>query len=287
MTSSELQLNAVALGLALGLGLATAQGIAGDASTNAEVRLPTLFLIGDSTVNNPTKGLMGWGTPLPQWFDTNRLRIVNRAIGGRSSRTFFTEGRWSNVLAELQSGDFVIMQFGHNDGGSLTQNRARGSLKGVDDRAEEVTLTNGTTEVVHTFGWYLRRYVTDTEAKGATPIICSLVPRNDWKDGRVLRPTNSYASFAAEVARQSGVGFIDLHEIIANKYEAEEQEKVTAIYFLNEHTHTTPAGAAFNAACVIEGLRALGNCALNDFLLPADRVRLDGHLPSGAATNAP
>lgn len=109
--------------------------------------------------------------------------------------------------------------------------------------------------MVHTFGWYLRKYITDAKARGATPIVCSLVPRNDWQDGRVLRATNSYAFFAAEVAGMEGVGFVDLHEIIARKYEAEGQDAVTRNYFRNEHTHTTPAGAALNAACVVEGIR--------------------------------
>jgi lysophospholipase L1-like esterase len=227
---------------------------------------PTLYLIGDSTVRNNTRGLQGWGDPIAAHFDTNRIRVQNRALGGRSSRTFYTEGLWEKVRAELKPGDFVIMQFGHNDGGSLTQNRGRGSLKGVDDRAAEVVLTNGVRETVHTFGWYLRKYVTDAKAKGATPIVCSLIPRNDWKDGHVVRAGNSYAGFAGEVARQEGVAFIDLNEIIAREYEAEGQVKVTAKYFLNEHTHTTPAGAELNAACVVEGVKALKDCPLANYL---------------------
>lgn len=82
---------------------------------------PTLWLIGDSTVRNGRSdgagGLWGWGDWLAPHFDTNKLRIVNRALGGRSSRTFLTEGLWAKVVAELQPGDFVMMQFGHNDGG--------------------------------------------------------------------------------------------------------------------------------------------------------------------------
>src|SRR6185436_12699803 len=187
---------------------------------NGEAR-PTLWLIGDSTVRNNTRGQQGWGDPIKDLFDPGKIRVENQALGGRSSRTFFTEGLWEKVRAELKPGDFVLMQFGHNDGRSLTQSRARASLKGVDERTEEITRTNGTKEIVHTFGWYMRRYVTDTKAKGATPIVCSLIPRNDWKDGRVLRSTNSYAQFAAEVARQEHVGFLDLHEIIALKYEIE------------------------------------------------------------------
>lgn len=230
---------------------------------------PTLYLIGDSTVRNNTGGLQGWGDPIKPLFDAERIQVENRALGGRSSRTFLTEGLWNKVRNELKPGDFVIIQFGHNDGGSLTQNRARGSLKGTDDRTEEVVLTNGNAEVVHTFGWYLRKYVSDSKACGATPIICSLIPRNDWQNGRILRGTNSYEFFASEVAHQEGVGYVNLHEIIARKYEAEGKEAVTRKYFLNEHTHTTPAGAALNAACVVEGLRSIPNCSLVAYLRAA------------------
>jgi lysophospholipase L1-like esterase len=248
-------------GLAFAAFVATAQ-------TNEPKVLPTLYLIGDSTVRNNTRGLQGWGDPLKANFDAEKIRVENRALGGRSSRTFFTEGLWEKVRTQLKPGDYVIMQFGHNDGGSLTQNRGRGSLKGIDDRTEEITRTNGTKELVHTFGWYLKKYVADTKAQGATPIVCSLIPRNDWKDERVLRGTNSYEFFASEVARQANVGFINLHEIIARKYEAEGQGAVTRKYFLNEHTHTTPEGATFNALAVVEGIRALTNSPLATLLRP-------------------
>ena len=130
---------------------------------------PTLYLIGDSTVRNNTRGLQGWGDPLKLHFDSEKIRVENRALGGRSSRTFYTEGLWEKVRAELKAGDFVIMQFGHNDGGSLMQNRGRGSLKGTDVRTEETIRANGAKEVVHTFGWYLRKYVSDTKPKALRP----------------------------------------------------------------------------------------------------------------------
>src|SRR5882762_9392761 len=78
---------------------------------------PTLFLIGDSTMNNSTKGQMGWGRSIANHFDTNRITVLNKARGGRSSRTYFTEGLWDEVAAQLKPGDFVLMQFGHNDNG--------------------------------------------------------------------------------------------------------------------------------------------------------------------------
>src|SRR5215469_7469563 len=95
----------------------------------ANPKLPSLFLIGDSTVRNGqgtgTGGQWGWGDFLAPYFNTNKINVVNRALGGTSSRTFYHD-QWPAVLAIVKSGDFVIMQFGHNDGGSLNDtNRAR------------------------------------------------------------------------------------------------------------------------------------------------------------------
>src|SRR5436853_4752108 len=122
----------------------------------------------------------------------------------------------------LKTGDVVLMQFGHNDSGPLDDAaRARGTIKGIGDESREID--NPITkqhEVVHTYGWYLRKFITDAKAKGATPIMCSLVPRKIWKDGRITRNKDSYAGWAEEVARQERVGFIDLNERIARKYDA-------------------------------------------------------------------
>jgi len=251
-------------GIALALALAPTRSRADD--------LPTLYLIGDSTVKNGTAGLQGWGTALPTQFDTTRIHIVNNALGGRSSRTFLTEGLWDKVLAKLKPGDFVIMQFGHNDGGSPTTSY-RASLKGIgDDTRDVVNPKTNQTETIHSYGWYLRRFVTDTKAKGATPIVCSLIPRNDWKDGKVARSEDSgYGLYARQVAEAEKVPFIDLNAIIAERYDAMGQDKVKPL-FPQEHTHTSAEGAALNAECVAAGIRGLKDCPLSIYLLPAKPV---------------
>jgi lysophospholipase L1-like esterase len=229
-------------------------------------QLPALFLIGDSTVRNHTRGQLGWGDPIAAWFDPAKLTVFNRALGGRSSRTFLTEGLWNKVLQETKPGDFVLMQFGHNDGGALTDGRGRASLKGVGDESQVVTnKTSGLTETVHTYGWYLRRYIADTKAKGAKPIVLSLVPRKIWKDGKIVRGNNDYAKWAAEAAKAEGGEFVDLNDIVARHYEELGPEKVDAL-FGDEHTHTNEEGAKLNAQCVVEGLRALPHCALVKYL---------------------
>src|SRR6266853_4210167 len=103
-------------------------------------KLPTLFVVGDSTANNNANGARGWGDPFVAYFDTTKINVTNRARAGRSSRTFITEGLWDKVLADVKPGDFVLIQFGHNDGGPVDKDRARGSLPGLGDEAKEFTM---------------------------------------------------------------------------------------------------------------------------------------------------
>jgi rhamnogalacturonan acetylesterase len=227
---------------------------------------PTIFLIGDSTVRNGrgdgAGALWGWGDIVAGRFDTNKVRIVNRALGGRSSRTFFTEGLWDKVKTELHPGDFVLMQFGHNDGGEISRgDRPRASLKGNGDESKEVTLEKtGASETVHSYGWYLRRYIADTKAAGATPVVLSPIPRNIWKDGKVARASDDYSKWAAEAARGSGALFLDLNELVARRYEEIGEPRVASEFFTaKDHTHTTRSGAELNADCVALGLRDLND----------------------------
>lgn len=232
---------------------------------------PVLYIIGDSTVKNgdgkPTNPMQGWGSYIAENFDTVRIDVQNHAIGGRSSRTFITEGRWDKILSNLKKGDYVIMQFGHNDSGPLDDTaRARGTIKGIgDDSVEVYNPILKKQEVVHTYGWYMRKYVNDTKAKGATPIVCSPIPRNDWKDGKVLRSDNSYALWAKQIAEQTGTAFIDLNNVLGDEYEKLGKE-VTDKFFPVEHTHTSKDGALFNAGIVIREIKGLNKCRLKDFL---------------------
>jgi lysophospholipase L1-like esterase len=103
----------------------------------------------------------------------------------------------------------------------------------------------------------LRRFIADARAKGATPIVCSLVPRKIWENKQIVRQRDGYADWAAEVAKKEKVALIDLHEIVARRYEELGPEKVEPL-FADERTHTSRAGAELNAAAVIFGLKALG-----------------------------
>ncbi len=234
-------------------------------------KLPTLFLIGDSTVRNGrgtgANHQWGWGDFLGKYFDADKINVVNRAIGGTSSRSYLTGGQWQCVLNMIKPGDFVMMQFGHNDPGPLNdRTRARGTIPGVGDESQAITnLLTGQPEIVHSYGWYLRKYIADARAKGATAIVCSQIPRKIWKDGKIVRSQDSYAGWAEQVARAENAPFIDLNELIAERYDALGPEKVNPL-FGDPHTHTTAAGAELNAQCVIAGLKALTNDPLAPYL---------------------
>ncbi|GAA5118821.1 hypothetical protein JIN84_22600 [Luteolibacter yonseiensis] len=235
------------------------------------VAKPVLYIIGDSTVRNGTGGQMGWGDPLVDEFDPAKITVINRAIGGRSSRTFLTEGRWDAVMAHLRPGDFLLMQFGHNDGGKLNDERCRASIKGIGEEAEDIVrVTDQQPETVHSYGWYLRKYITEAKEKGVTPIVVSPIPRNIWKEGRIGRSDRDYGGWAKQVAAGEKVPFIDFNNLLADRYEGIGQEKTAALFAGTDHTHTGPAGAAFNAKAMAGAIRGLADCQLGAALHPAD-----------------
>jgi lysophospholipase L1-like esterase len=250
----------------------------------ANPALPTLWLIGDSTVRNGTvgdngpTGQWGWGAPLPAFFDTTKINVVNRAFGGTSSRSFYNGFFWKNLEPQLKKGDIVIMQFGANDNGGA---KGKGALPGISDE----TQMNGD-ETVHTFGWYLKQFVAETRAQNATPIICSLTPRKHWSadNKQFIRDNTTHAAWARQVAQQTQTPFIPLYDIIATQYESLGPEKVDALYVPSpkERLHTGWDGAIINAQCVIAGLKALPDDPLADFLSP----RASAIPPASDITNA-
>ena len=227
-----------------------------------EKEKPVFYIIGDSTVRNGDgtgkNQQWGWGSFMADHFDTNKISIRNHAIGGRSSRTFITEGRWDKVASELKKGDYVIMQFGHNDSGPLDDTaRARGTIKGTGEESKEIyNPIMKKQEVVRTYGWYMRRYIRETKMKGAIPIVCSPIPRNDWKDGKVIRSTESYTKWAQDVAKEEGAFFIDLNDLVALKYEEMGEDKVKP-FFPVDHTHTNIDGAKLNAEIIVNAIKEI------------------------------
>lgn len=226
-----------------------------------EAGKPVVFITGDSTVKNADRdstGMWGWGSQAATIFDANKITWINCAQAGRSTRTYLREGRWDKVYNDLQPGDFVLIQFGHNDIGELHKGKHRGVIPGTADTScvsRVVLQDEAYNEVVYSFGWYLRKMIDDCRQKGATPILVSLTPRNEWPDGlHIERRNDSYGVWYREVAEMEHVELIDLHNITADALDAMGKEAAAAFYN-NDHTHTSLQGAQLNARSIAEGLR--------------------------------
>lgn len=238
----------------------------------------TVYLIGDSTMADysgdydPGKDymksrypIMGWGQvfqentsrerlqPLSHIIDTDSVVVDDRARGGRSTRTFFEEGRWSSVYGELRKGDLVLMQFGHNDA--------------AESKPERYVTVEGYKE-------YLRLYVHQTRQKDAIPVILTPVNRNyPWEDGKLQNVHGEYYTAAVEVAEELNVYLIDLTRRSMDHFTEKGKDYVTKNYFMNfgpgiyeaypdgssDNTHFQPEGARTVAQLVYEGLVDLKN----------------------------
>lgn len=233
---------------------------------------PVLFTIGDSTVknsDNDENGMWGWGSVIHELFDLNRIAVENHAMAGRSARTFLDEGRWDKVYNALQPGDFVLIQFGHNDLGDINVGKARGELRGAGDESKVFLMEKtGKYQVIYTFGWYLRKFIRDAQEKGAIPIVLSHTPRNMWDNGQIIRNTSSFGTWTKAAADATGAYYVDLNKITADKLQEMGYEKglrLVGEYFKKDHTHTSLKGAKLNAESITEGLKAV-ECPLAGYL---------------------
>ena len=241
---------------------------------------PVVFITGDSTVKNTDKdedGMWGWGAVANTIFDEAKIDIVNAAMAGRSCRSYLNEGRWEKVYNSLKPGDFVLIQFGHNDISPIDKPKYRGAIATARDTChvyrmqaakEDLSKQNvidqklkantqvGSYEVVYSFGWYLKKFIQDVREKGATPIIVSLTPRNEWPNGKIERRNDTYGKWYREVVEETGVEFVDLHNITADFLDKKCGKKEKAMkYFNHDHTHTSLLGAKTNAQSIAKGLR--------------------------------
>lgn len=236
---------------------------------------PVLFLVGNSTMRtgtlgNGNNGQWGWGCFIDSYFDSEKITVENHALGGTSSRTFY-ERLWTDVLAGVRKGDWVIIELGHNDNGSYDSGRARASIPGIGKDTLHVTIKEtGEKRIVYTYGEYMRRFINDVKARGAYPVLMSLTPRNAWADADstvIERVDRTFGKWARKVAKQTKVPFIDLNEISAQKFERFGKEKVKTMFYL-DRIHTSEFGAKVNARSAVEGLRSLKNLGLAKYLLP-------------------
>jgi lysophospholipase L1-like esterase len=231
---------------------------------------PMVFITGDSTVKNKDKdedGMWGWGSQAGLIFDAQKIVYENVAMAGRSTRSYLREGRWEKVYNALRPGDFVLLQFGHNDICPITDAKERGVIPGTKDTCHVYKMEkDGRFEVVYSFGWYLKKFIDDVREKGATPILLSLTPRNEWPEGKIERRNDTYGKWYREVVEETGVAFVDVHNIsadfldkkFASKSEAKSKARASK-YFNHDHTHTSKLGAQMNARSVAQGLRAINS----------------------------
>ena len=221
---------------------------------------PVIFVIGDSTGkidNSEVSGQVGWGQVFADYVNPRKATVDNHAKAGRSARTFLNEGRWNVVYDALQPGDFVLIQFGHNDGGPINVGKARGELPGNDNEKQVMTReADGINEGIYSYGWYLRKFCMDAQEKGAIPIILSLTPGNYRDANGKIQREKKYKGWAMEAAEQVGAAFVDLNEISASKLDKMTPEQAAA-QFRRDPVHSSELGAHRNAKSVAEGLKKL------------------------------
>jgi len=235
-------------------------------------KITGVWLIGDSTVADYSLEkdyqlkrypIMGWGQVFQTFLSSDSLKLVkhiirtdsaiveDRARGGRSTRSFFEEGRWADIFRSLRRGDLVLMQFGHNDA-SVNKGERYTSLTGYKE--------------------FLRLYVNQTREKGAVPILVTPVARNyPWKDGRLGNTHGEYPGAMKEVAAELDVFLIDLTSLSIDFFSQRGRDYVTSAYFMNfppgiypgypdgssDNTHFQPAGATAVASLVFGAMKDL------------------------------
>ena len=231
-----------------------------------------VYLIGDSTVADYTLDegylqkkypITGWGQVFQQFLKKDSLKKLNRLIksdsalvidkakGGRSTRTFFEEGRWKEVLSTLEKNDLVLIQFGHNDA--------------AKDKPERYVDIPGYKD-------FLRMYVNETRAKGAVPILITPVTRNyPWKDGKLGSAHGEYPQAVKDVAKELNAPIIDLTSLSVSFFTTKGNEFVSKHYFMNldsakyeaypkgqkDNTHFQPEGAKAVAQLVYNELKTI------------------------------
>ncbi|WP_223154562.1 rhamnogalacturonan acetylesterase [Aestuariibaculum sediminum] len=212
----------------------------------------TIYMIGDSTMANKknpeTNPEHGWGQVLPEYVMDN-VEVDNRAVNGRSSRSFLTEGRWDSVLETLKKGDYVFIQFGHNDQKVKSPDR----------------FTNPHTAYRNN----LIQYIKETRGKGAVPILFSSIVRRHFnEEGSLVDTHGEYPVEARLVALEFEVPFIDLQyltEKLEESYGVEGSKKLHLHFEPGEHpyyengkhddTHLSGLGAHKVAELAVEALK--------------------------------
>ncbi|MBM1105841.1 rhamnogalacturonan acetylesterase [Aurantibacter crassamenti] len=210
----------------------------------------TIYCIGDSTMSDKENPEInpehGWAQVLPQFF-TDEVSVDNRAVNGRSTKSFITEKKWDSVYSILKPQDYVFIQFGHND-------------QKVKDSSR---YTNPHTTYRHN----LIRFVNETRQKGATPILfSSIVRRNFNEHGTLIDTHGAYPLEARLVALEMEVPFIDLQyltEVLETSYGPYESKKLHLHFKPGEHQYY-PDGKEDNTHLSKEGALAISDLVIKE-----------------------
>ena len=236
---------------------------------------PTVYLCGDSTMakNGANDGSTdGWG----QYFGAlSSATVVNKAIGGRSARSYTVEGRFTEVANLVKSGDIVVIEFGHNDGGSPESNdNGRSDCPGA---GTETCTSSKDGSTVYTFVYYVIQAAKLMVSKGATVVLSSQTPNNAWEGGSFsYSPPRfvGYVKTAANAIASSSVTYVDHYNAQTLAYKKLGNSGTNALY-PNDHTHTSPAGAKLAAQAFAQAINAKmnGTTSLTSYILqPAPSV---------------
>lgn len=215
-----------------------------------------VFIAGDSTVQTFSKARApqaGWGQYIGDYF-TEEVRFINRAIAGRSSKTFVQEGRLDAILEEIQEHDYLFVQMGHNDSSK--------------DKPERYT------EPYSEYPSYLKLYLDGARKQGAIPILITPVGRLHWENGAFLNDFPDYCHAMRQLAAREDVLLIDLMGKSLSYYTAVGYDKARTFFMVSvngtDHTHFTEKGAQRIAALVADGVKEK-NISLSKYAVLHDK----------------
>lgn len=212
----------------------------------------TLWLAGDSTMAPKAadkRPETGWGEALAECFAPSEVRVANHAMNGRSTKSFVAEGRWAAIVDSVRPGDYVFIQFGHND--------------------EKVHLPIGATP--EEYARNLARFVDDVRAKQASPVLLTPVTRRSFVGGRLTDSHGAYPPAVRAVSAERKVPLIDMHRASMALVERQGEDSSRALWLhlepgehpnypsgVRDNTHFSPAGARAMAGLAIHAIRSLG-----------------------------
>ncbi|HKU42060.1 MAG TPA: rhamnogalacturonan acetylesterase [Polyangiales bacterium] len=215
----------------------------------ADADTPVIYVIGDSTASVYEANLsprMGWAQPLQEYFRPACAKVQDKALSGRSSKSFYDEGAWTPIKSALRAGDYVLIQFGHND-----------------EKRED---TARYTEPFGTYQQYLGKYIDDTLAARATPILLTSIERNNWKSGKLSASHGEYPEAVRQLAHMRNLTLVDMTELTHSYFESIGEAATTKL-FLNlapGESPNYPSGNSDNTHLQEKGARIVADLALAD-----------------------